>query len=1463
MNKKNLKSAQKNQIFNIKALLIFALFFFGMLRLQGQTLSFSISRDTIFENNIITLKNLSTGFTQTDQFKWEFDSCIFIESGKIVSGSIYTRMYDTLIGRFTNFISDSVKITITPYDSIGNQIGTNSYSMLYIALSTNITNNYTADSCYQYIDTCMNLVCNGDFNFLKDTVVSTWNIGQNVPPWNNGGNSPDLLSSFDNTVPYNVFGYQSDHSNPNGIGNYVGIIAYWPINPSFKEHIFQELQNELISGQRYNVEWYASLGESSGFACNSIQALFSDTIININAIGGGFNGTNNYYLVSPLAGSPLSDTLNWVKISQIFIPNSKGLKYLTIGNFYPDSIIVLDTLNNNSISQPSYYFLDDFKVEPLPPILNISSNLNNNNIICSPGDTVKLYANAIGDSLLLWSTGSAADSIMVAPLTDTFYTVTAYDYTLCHSTTDTVFIYVAQSNIKPNVLLNDAFGCQDIDTVLLNVQGIGAHHYLWNTGDTTSSIFVVTNGQTQNFSVLVSGQYPPCSDTTLYAQVFSSIIIPSPNVTGNLNSCDTILTYRIHNFDNLFQYSWTFNDSIFFPLNDSILIIDCNDYPQIYNGDTLIIKINDTICNQFNINYFPIIPCCINSDIDLFLNHKDSLNLNHSNYNLSNQRIEFNDLQISINDTLYIDANTRFYKCDIDMGPYATIYFRGGDTLIFDNTNIGPCDTIMWNSVVIPNATQYIYSNSCIISYGTEAFKIENGAASYFTNNTFENNHRSLVIKNYNPLIPSPLPINYTMPNAYSGVFYNNTINGTSNYLYFPLHYYKSYSGVDLQNVYGFKVGNAQNASLTNSFKNLEFGIRAFNSQFEVHNASFDSINPSSAGAGIWAGGSFCHSGAVVGFNTVSGSVANPNPPSYVSVISPSVSATNNTVTHSSLGIYASFSRIDARNNDIHAIHNGIVAHEPRGNSQIKNNTIEVTHFIQTYLQTEYTGIGILANRVMEQISQMNISDNTINNPVKTGIWVENLNSTSWQVTNGLRTVVGNNKVVFTTGIYPANSWQHYGIRMNNCDRAIIGFNQIENQGVVSAYYWDKQRGISLSDCKDARVYSNYPIYNIGTGIRAVGNNINTQFYCNSITNAYNGFYFEHGAGIATYISDQGNTEWATDNTWNNMDTTQGRKRMGGKNNLSGNPNFWHFRGNGGVDMQIFNPQIPLNSLFNLKLFGMPGNSSPSICPQPSPNPSDPTQSISFEELRDHYFGEIVREEIEFEVLAEEFGYFNGEYFFEEMDEYSDWLTLGTWDDTIYQNFYNYLFNSNIGEFSQVVELMENGSIDEAIYQNSGIIPGNIIEVNEQFVNEMYLTYYLNDTIPPVNELQTLENIALLTPWVGGEAVYTARILLGIDPDNHGIAYRLQKDSTASTKIDKVLLYPNPTNSNITIQFTNKIEGNIDIKVIDILGKIFVEENYQAKNTISVNLGNLKSGVYNILIYSNNNLYETKSFIKY
>ena len=87
-----------------------------------------------------------------------------------------------------------------------------------------------------------------------------------------------------------------------------------------------------------------------------------------------------------------------------------------------------------------------------------------------------------------WNTGETTASINVNPTTNTTYTVTATDGNC--TATDDVDVNV---NANPTVNIgNDVAICQG-DSTLLDA-GSGHTNYLWNTGETTQTIYADTAG---------------------------------------------------------------------------------------------------------------------------------------------------------------------------------------------------------------------------------------------------------------------------------------------------------------------------------------------------------------------------------------------------------------------------------------------------------------------------------------------------------------------------------------------------------------------------------------------------------------------------------------------------------------------------------------------------------------------------------------------------------------------------------------------------------------------------------------------------------------------------------------------------------------------------------------------------------------------------------------------------------
>ena len=328
------------------------------------------------------------------------------------------------------------------YDSAGNALSVAAFNQSLFVNPQPMLYPWTNDSCHEAFDSCGNLVCNGDFEWISDSIS---NAGQAylAQPWNELG-STDLYNQQSKTYLYNTpsnsIGYQSNHTNGVGMSGYAGIV-FWHYSANYyREYLSQQMKAPLKSSQRYAIEMYASLSDTSKYASNGIQVVFS-----LNSYYTGATSYNLVYtgpnMVDVLGNNTLTDTTNWYHYYSEYVPQSSGQIFITIGNFKQPSALVIDTLNNfplTPLNEYVYYYIDDISLTPLPPKLNLTDQYT-----CNPGDTIVLYANAVGDSTLLWSTSSTADSIIVAPMVDTFYTVTATDYLGCHTITDTVYVYIA------------------------------------------------------------------------------------------------------------------------------------------------------------------------------------------------------------------------------------------------------------------------------------------------------------------------------------------------------------------------------------------------------------------------------------------------------------------------------------------------------------------------------------------------------------------------------------------------------------------------------------------------------------------------------------------------------------------------------------------------------------------------------------------------------------------------------------------------------------------------------------------------------------------------------------------------------------------------------------------------------------------------------------------------------------
>ncbi|MCA0132697.1 Ig-like domain-containing protein [Winogradskyella alexanderae] len=118
-------------------------------------------------------------------------------------------------------------------------------------------------------------------------------------------------------------------------------------------------------------------------------------------------------------------------------------------------------------------------VVPLPVVADAGEDQN----ICE-GESVLLTAT--GGTNFLWSTGETTQSITVSPNSTTTYSVTVSNGT--EEDTDDVTVFV---DTLPNLTISDDVTIIEGDNTTLTAEG--ANEYLWNTGETTSSITVSPN----------------------------------------------------------------------------------------------------------------------------------------------------------------------------------------------------------------------------------------------------------------------------------------------------------------------------------------------------------------------------------------------------------------------------------------------------------------------------------------------------------------------------------------------------------------------------------------------------------------------------------------------------------------------------------------------------------------------------------------------------------------------------------------------------------------------------------------------------------------------------------------------------------------------------------------------------------------------------------------------------------
>lgn len=690
----------------------------------------------------------------------------------------------------------------------------------------------------------------------------------------------------------------------------------------------------------------------------------------------------------------------------------------------------------------------------------------------------------------------------------------------------------------------------------------------------------------------------------------------------------------------------------------------------------------------------------------------------------------------------------------------------------------------------------------------------------------------------------------------------------------------RSLSGVELRRVADIQIGDPAQNSFRNFFDNLDYGIYATISKFRVYNNTFQNINKpnifSPVGIGIYsAGGKFISPpgpppmGTTVGgsglqantfTNTVAGAFTGIGV--FVENFMPAVDITNNTFTRNYFS--AAF-----------------VSNCPGTNTiiNISNNTITE---IPTAPFIIYTAIG--CRNVTG--STTNITGNTMTDvapisaaKVTTGISVQNVNAANMNllianntiirhrtgifligVTGSAMPTINNNTITFSPMLSSYASAKHYGIRMQNCSNVHVKFNIITRAGPnPTSGMVPTLQGINAENSQSCIIGRNNTMTKMGSGIFVSGNCITSRFACNTLNNCYNGFFFD-GTANPTFLTDQildpsnNTTPRPTANIWNGT--------VGVNADLAGQistfpPIRWYSN----------NIAVPTTAgLSGLSLLGPPINSptftsNTDICTQFSIAPPPPATA-----QREQQLSVIVKNQNQYTALLNENKFLERKLAFRVLKANPQWLNLGTPADTLYQQFYTNTKQSTIGKFVLINDTAST-DIATALSMNNAINDTCAIEYNRKTVNQIYLnSWAIGNSAFSSADSVTLYNIAIQEPLASGDAVYSARVMLGIDPSsfNNG---RMNQDIPAEIISDGEItfskIYPNPNNGKMQLDYELNDAQRGEVVIFDLMGNQI--SNYtigeNKSGSLQISEAALKNGVYFYEISVNGQIKESDKIV--
>jgi len=210
----------------------------------------------------------------------------------------------------------------------------------------------------------------------------------------------------------------------------------------------------------------------------------------------------------------------------------------------------------------------------------------------------------------------------------------------------------------------------------------------------------------------------------------------------------------------------------------------------------------------------------------------------------------------------------------------------------------------------------------------------------------------------------------------------------------------------------------------------------------------------------------------------------------------------------------------------------------------------------------------------------------------------------------------------------------------------------------------------------------------------------------------------------------------------------------------------------------------------------------------------------------------------------------------------TNFWSLGGFDDDLYYLTFKALQCQDIGLLQEIDCRLREGLFDRAAELNNNLNPTIPWVDRYRQVFEVYLRTWAQGNFS-LTELDSnqLWPVALITPYEGGPGVYSARVMLGIEPEDYFIPYSSPITADSSNR-PSFSIFPNPAQNNVTIISAYIQDDDTKFEIYGVIGNLILSLQIEKQSDLnSIYVGNLSNGMYLCRILSKSEVSDIQKLV--